>query len=689
MKSPSITGSLLALAGALSAAPRAMAGNDVLHTMSSPDGMWTASIDSRGQLVELLSPTLSAGDNLFESFFYEAISATGMLTQRVENFYGHNPDFDNLGPNSASVRIEDDASFIDVTVTMLNGPSGGAHVEWTWTNTGAGATNVKLFYYVDYDIRPSNNDDGAGFVSGAIEQSESSWPGGATPLWYGDAGTYDGWEIDNFLTLRGLLDGGVQQLSNAGSDHGPDDLAAALSIPTVALAPGESTTFAARFGGPQPNQPCEIAEITPSDAATDDGFGVSIALDGDVAVVGAPRRNNNTGAAYVVERQGDLWVQLATLTASDAASLDEFGHSVAISGDIVVVGAWFNNAAYVFVRPPGGWQDATEDAMLIPSDGSFGDRFGWAVGISGGVAVVGASQDRDGAGSAYVFEEPPGGWQDATEDAKLTARFPNDDDRFGRAVSIDGDVIVIGAPGRPFGPTVPGAVFVFERPGIDWVDMTETAELTASDAFSSDNFGYSVSISGDVVLVGARHDDSSSGSAYVFHMPEGGWVDANETAKLVAADLDANYLFGSSVALDGNRAVIGATLDDDFGMDTGSAYVYRYDGSSWNEEAKLISSDAAADDEFGTSVALSGHVAAIGSHLHDEAALDGGSAYVYDLHGCCPSDLDGSGDTGIADFLALLAAWGTDPGGPPDFDDDGNVGIEDFLLLLASWGSCT
>jgi len=157
------------------------------------------------------------------------------------------------------------------------------------------------------------------------------------------------------------------------------------------------------------------------------------------------------------------------------------------------------------------------------------------------------------------------------------------------------------------------------------------SKLTASDAAATDNFGYSVSISGEYVIVGARFNDddgSSSGSAYIFSRSDTTWT---QQAKLTASDEAANDEFGYSVSISGDNAIVGAQHNDDDGSNSGSAYIFNRSGTSWSEQAKHIASDAAADDEFGYSVSISGDHAIVGAFLDDDAGNASGSAYVYTL----------------------------------------------------------
>ncbi len=333
----------------------------------------------------------------------------------------------------------------------------------------------------------------------------------------------------------------------------------------------------------------------------------------------------------------------------------------------------------------------TEVAKLTASDAAGGDNFGWSVSVSGDVAVIGALFDDDAgtsSGSAYVYRyDPPSG--DWIEDAKLTASGAAAGDRFGISVSVSGDLAVIGAYGNGDAGGSSGSAYVYryDPPSGDWI---EDAKLTASDAAAGDHFGISVSVSGDLAVIGAFRDDdagSESGSVYVYRYdpPSGDWI---EEAKLTASDAAAVDLFGRSVSVSGDMAVIGAPFHDDGGVDSGSAYVYRFDPPSggWIEEAKLTASDAAAGDVFGISVSLSGDLTVIGSSWDNDAGSNSGSAYVFDLR--IPGDLDGDGDVDLGDFAIYLDCV-TGTGGSPlpleclaaDPDTDGDMDWADFALF--------
>jgi len=389
--------------------------------------------------------------------------------------------------------------------------------------------------------------------------------------------------------------------------------------------------------------PTQQAKLTAQDGAVGDNFGVSVALSGDTAVVGARYDDDGgwaSGSAYVFVRSGGVWAQQTKLTAADAAAEDWFGYSVALSGDTAVVGAYqdddagFNSgSAYVFVRSGGIW---TQQVKLRAADAAESDRFGYTVALNGDTAIVAATGDDDGgssSGSAYVFVRSGGVWR---RGAKFTASDAAAGDNFGSSVAFSGDTAVVGAYLDNDGGTDSGSAYVFVGSGGVW---TQQAKLTAADAAAADLFGYSVALSGDTAVVGALYDDdggTDSGSAYVFVRSGGVWT---QQAKLTAADAAAGDWFGYSVALSGDTAVVGAHQDDDGGTTSGSAYVFVRSGGVWTQQAKLTAADAAAGDLFGYSVALSGDTAVVGAVSDDGVVTYSGSAYVFEL-GLIPDSLD-------------------------------------------------
>ncbi len=381
----------------------------------------------------------------------------------------------------------------------------------------------------------------------------------------------------------------------------------------------------------------ETVKLTPADGAAFDQFGYSVSLSGGRALVGAyldDDNGSNSGSAYVFDFDGTSWAETAKLTPADGAANDQFGYSVSLSGDRALVGAYrdadngpFSGSAYVFDFDGTSW---AETAKLTPADGAAFDQFGFAVSLSGARALVGARVDDDngsGSGSAYVFDFDGTSW---AETAKLTPADGAASNQFGNSVSLSGDRAMVGATGDDENGNNSGSAYVFDFNGTSWA---ETAKLTPADGAAGDLFGRSVSLSGDRALVGALFDDDNgadSGSAYVFDFNGRSWA---ETAKLTPVDGAANDRFGLSVSLSGDRALVGAYLDDDNGADSGSAYVFDFNGRSWAETAKLTPADGAANDQFGFSVSLSGDRALVGAYRDDDNGADSGSAYVFDFDG--------------------------------------------------------
>jgi FG-GAP repeat len=380
-----------------------------------------------------------------------------------------------------------------------------------------------------------------------------------------------------------------------------------------------------------------------------DRFGVSVAVSGDTVVVGAPFErsaasgvNGNqaddslpfAGAAYVFTRSGNTWSQQAYLKASNPDTNDEFGHSVAVSGDTVVVAAYGEDSA--------------------------------ASGVNGSQA-----NGLDTAGAAYVFNRHGSTW---SQQAYLKASNPDAFDFFGWSVAVSGDTVVVGAYGEDSaasgvngnqanGLGSAGAAYVFNRSGSTW---SQQAYLKASNPDANDYFGISVAVFGDTVVVGAYGEDSaasgvngnqanglgSAGAAYVFNRSGGTW---SQQAYLKASNPGFADDFGDSVAVSGDTVVVGAPQEasaasgvngnqaDDSLPVAGAAYVFTRTGTTWSQQAYLKASNPDAGDRFGTVVAVSDETIVAGAHEEDSAAsgvngdeaddslFAAGAAYVFDL----------------------------------------------------------
>jgi hypothetical protein len=412
----------------------------------------------------------------------------------------------------------------------------------------------------------------------------------------------------------------------------------------------------------------------------------------------------DSGAAYVFVRNGTTWSQQAYLKASNTEAGDSFGISVSVSGDTVVVGAQFEDsnatgvngdqsdnganaagAAYVFVRNGTTW---SQQAYLKASNTETRDLFGFSISVSGDTVVVGASLEdsnatgmngdqsnnsASAAGAAYVFVRNGTTWsQQAYLKASNTGAF----DFFGASISVCGDTVVVGAYGEDSNATGvngnqsnnnagnAGAAYVLVRNGTTW---SQQAYLKASNTGASDRFGTSISISRDTVVVGAPAEDSNatgvngdqsdnsaadSGAGYVFVRNGTTW---SQQAYLKASNTGAADLFGGfgGVSVSGDTAVVGAPAEDsnatgvngdqsdNSAADSGAAYVFVRNGTTWSQQAYLKASNTEAGDSFGISVSVSGDTVVVGAPAEDSnatgvngdqsdnGASEAGAAYVF------------------------------------------------------------
>ena len=380
----------------------------------------------------------------------------------------------------------------------------------------------------------------------------------------------------------------------------------------------------------------QIKELSASDAVAGDQFGEAVSISGDTVVVGAFQKNSNQGAAYIFSRnQGgtDNWGQVKKLTASDAKQFDGFGIAVAISGDTVVIGARGKNsnqgAAYIFSRNQGGTNNWGETKKLIASDAAQGDLFGSSVVVNGDTVLVGAPNNNSVRGAAYVYYRNQGGTDNWGQVKKLTASDAAQADQFGNSISISGDTVVVGAYQKnlPTGSSY-GAVYIYSRNQGGADNWGETKKLTASDAAPSNFFGNSVSISGDTVVVGAPGKNFFTGAAYIYSRNQGGDGNWGEVKKLTASDAAQNDQFGSAVSINVDTLVVGAWGKN---ASRGAVYVYYSNQGGagiWGETKKLTASDAAVNDVFGASVSISGDTILIGAGDKNSYT---GAAYVFDL----------------------------------------------------------
>ncbi|MDH5752267.1 MAG: FG-GAP repeat protein [Deltaproteobacteria bacterium] len=411
-----------------------------------------------------------------------------------------------------------------------------------------------------------------------------------------------------------------------------------------------------------------------SDAQAYDFFGYSVAQSSSFAIVGAPYEDGgegdplpDAGAAYVFERNlaTDSWAEVQKLTATDSQGFDVFGSVVSLSGNYAIVGAFMEaggegdptpeaGAAYIFERDAetGIWN---QTAILRASDAQAGDLFGRSVSISGSRIVVGAHFEDGGVGSpapnsgaAYVFERNPetGDWN---QTAILRASDAQTGDNFGKSVAISGDYAIVGAYFENGGTDDPasdsGSAYVFRRDAATGV-WSQDAILRASDFQDNDYFGCSVSISGNLAIVGAYKEDGGtynlrpdSGAAYVFEKDPGtgAW---SQAAILRSSDAQDTDYFGASVEIRNDHAVVGAFYEDGGTgnpvVNSGAAYVFRRNAGTgaWSQTSIIRASDGQLDDQFSGAVSISDDLAIVGAKLEDGGTdnqlWESGAVYIID-----------------------------------------------------------
>jgi hypothetical protein len=334
---------------------------------------------------------------------------------------------------------------------------------------------------------------------------------------------------------------------------------------------------------------------------------------------------------------------------------------------------------------------------LLAGDGASNDAYGVDVAIAGDVAIVGANNDNNSAvsgGGAYIYRFNGTNW---VEEQKLISSDISDNDNFGISTAISGNVAIVGANHDDDNGTSSGSVYVFRYNGSNWI---EEQKLTAADAAVEDEFGWTLALEDTVAVIGAyRNDDnaSNSGSVYIFHYDGATW---NQAQKVNAPGASVDDFFGYSVAISGDACIIGAYLDDDNGTNSGSAFVYRYNGSTWAFEEKLTASDGINGDSFGFDVAIYNDVLICGAFGNNNAGSAAGTCYVYRFNGSNwieEQKLNASDATaddwfgfsvGISDQTIIVGAFhdddfGAETGGTYIFRHTGTSWFEEFKILAS------
>lgn len=317
-------------------------------------------------------------------------------------------------------------------------------------------------------------------------------------------------------------------------------------------------------------------------------FGCSVSICGDTVIAGDSYDDENgylSGAAYVFSRDkggADNWGEIKKIMASPGYSQENFGESVSVSGDIAVVGAPASSGrAYIFYRCEGGEDNWGLVKVIIPNDSILNHSFGDSVAISGDIVVVGAWGDDDlgsYSGSVYIYYRDKGGPDSWGLVKKMTASDGAAYNYFGRSVSIDYDTLVVGA--RIYDventPDAIGTAYVFYR-NEGGEDNWGEIKKNIPDPDISYSFGQSTAINGDTIVIGSPAADVegiNSGAVYILRRDEGGIDNWGLAERIMSSDRDMYDYFGTSVGISGDTIVVGAPGDDDNFDMTGSAYLY-------------------------------------------------------------------------------------------------------------------
>ena len=385
----------------------------------------------------------------------------------------------------------------------------------------------------------------------------------------------------------------------------------------------------------------QISTVVASDGDVNQQFGYDVDIGDEWAVVGARFDNElgiEAGAAYILWFDGNTWVEHSKLLPSNGAKNDEFGSSVSIFENRVLVGAPGNDAgeqeagaAYVFEYDGNNWIETT---LIIATNSGENDLFGGSVSIYNDYAVISSVQDDSiavNSGAVYVFEYK----NDWVENAILKATDAESDDQFGCDVSVSGEYIIVGAKHEDSDGNNSGAAYIFERDD-NLGNWFQSEKLTVNNPETESEFGASVDISGNHLIVGSPKKDTNGqdyGIAVVYSRSGNIWVEEQE---IQPDGLHPYIEFGTRVSISANYIAVGAPYSFPLQPDEGTAFIFRNDGQEWSLQSSLNASNSEVDNFFGSAVAIYGHNVLIGAYGTDNPLIDLGQSYVFKLDAGLP-----------------------------------------------------
>ena len=378
----------------------------------------------------------------------------------------------------------------------------------------------------------------------------------------------------------------------------------------------------------------DLAKFAPRDIQSNEQFSSAIAISGEYIVASSYKKENNSGEVYLYKRDSSQTItQLARFQSDDPQEGSNFGISLAIDGNYIVVGAneedgEEDDAGYVYLFKIDD-DNVNQIAKFTASDVSENDNFGSSVSISGDYIAVGSPKDDVGdtnTGSAYIFKRESDDENDVTQITKITADYTKEKGLFGSSISISGDYIIVGSPAEDTDEDNAGRGYLFKRESDSNNDTNQIAKIDADNVQADDYFGTAVDIDGDYFIISAIGRDSQAGIAYLFKRNSDDEDDVSNLGDLQADDRVEYDNFGVSVSIDNNIIAIGA-VDEDISKDiniTDSGAVYIFDNT--NQIEKLKADDAQTDDNFGTAVCIDGNYIVAGSTGKEQ---NSGLSYIF------------------------------------------------------------